>query len=125
MQLCEQYRPQKWADVIGQAKVVGTIEKLRKRGLAGRAYWISGQSGTGKTTIARLLASEIADDINVNELDATGLTPAALREIELAWRMFGMGVKQGRAYIVNESHGLTPTAIRQLLVMIESGVMAD
>ena len=119
MQLCEQYRPQKWADVIGQPKVIGTIDRLRKRGLAGRAYWISGQSGTGKTTIARLIASEIADEMNVTELDATGLTPAALREIELSWRMFGMGAKPGRAYIVNESHGLTPTAIRQLLVMLE------
>ena len=51
--LTEQYRPQAWADVVGQDKIVQRIQALAKRGLAGRAYWISGQSGTGKTTIAR------------------------------------------------------------------------
>ena len=60
MQLYEQYRPTTWAEIVGQDKVIARIEHLRLRGLAGRAYWIAGQSGTGKTTIARLLASENA-----------------------------------------------------------------
>ena len=50
--------------VVGQGKAIRRIDVLRKRGLSGRAYWLSGQSGTGKTTIARLLAAEIADDFN-------------------------------------------------------------
>jgi Holliday junction resolvasome RuvABC ATP-dependent DNA helicase subunit len=61
--LTERYRPETWADVVGQEKVVGRILALAKRGtIAGRAYWLSGQSGTGKTTIARLLAAEVACD---------------------------------------------------------------
>ncbi len=59
--LSEQYRPQTWSDVVGQDKAIARIAALRRRGLAGRAFWITGQSGTGKTTIARLIAGEISD----------------------------------------------------------------
>ncbi len=118
MQLHEQYRPCTWADVVGQDKAIARINTLAKRGLSGRAYWISGQSGTGKTTIARLLAAEVADADWIEELDATDLTPARLREIERSMQCRGFG-KGGRAYIVNEAHGLARHTIRQLLVMLE------
>jgi hypothetical protein len=42
MQLHEQYRPSAWSDVVGQDKILARIEAIRQRGLAGRAYWISG-----------------------------------------------------------------------------------
>ncbi len=116
--LYEQYRPTSWADVIGQDKAVSKIKAVARRGIGGRTFWIAGQSGTGKTTIARLIAAEIADYYCIEELDATGLTPAVLREIERTMCTFGMG-KGGRAYIVNEAHGLTKSAIRQLLVLLE------
>jgi DNA polymerase III gamma/tau subunit len=80
--LTEQYRPRTWADVVGQDELVSRIQALAKRGLAGRAYWLSGQSGTGKTTIARLLASEVADDFMVQEVDAGTLTVSALTDLE-------------------------------------------
>ena len=47
MQLTERYRPQTWGDVAGQDKAVARLRALAKRGLGGRAYWLSGQSGTG------------------------------------------------------------------------------
>ena len=119
MQLYEEYRPREWADVIGQDKAIAKIRTLAKRGLAGRAYWISGQSGTGKTTIARLLAAEVADEFATEEVDATDLTPARLREVERTMTSYGFGRKTGRAYIVNEAHGLRRDAIRHLLVMLE------
>ena len=78
MQLHEQYRPRCWSEVVGQDKVLAKIERLRKRGLAGRAYFLSGASATGKTTIARLIAAEIADDFATEELDATDCTPAMI-----------------------------------------------
>jgi len=118
MQLYEQYRPATWADVVGQDKAIAKISALRPRGLCGRAYWISGQSGTGKTTIARLLAAEVASDMGVQELDATGLRPESLRDIEGGLQYLGWG-KPGRALIVNEAHGLRKDTIRQLLVMLE------
>ena len=117
--LFEAYRPRTWSDVVGQDKIVSRIQLLAKRGLAGRAFWLSGQSGTGKTTIARLIAGEVADEWNVEELDASDLTPGALRELERGMQTRGLGERSGRAYIVNEAHGLRKDTIRQLLVVLE------
>ena len=117
--LHEQYRPRSWSDVVGQDKAVAKIKAVARRGLAGRAFWISGQSGTGKTTIARLIAAEVASDVCTQELDATDLTPARLREIEKSMSQYGGWGKTGRAYIVNEAHGLRKDTIRQLLVLLE------
>jgi DNA polymerase-3 subunit gamma/tau len=118
MNLYEKYRPKSWSEVIGQDKVIARINQLKQRGLAGRAYWLSGQSGTGKTTIARLIASEIATEHYIEEIDATSLTPSALTRIESAMQLYSFG-KGGRAYIINEAHGLSRPAVRQLLVLLE------
>jgi len=119
MQLTEQYRPQTWADVVGQDKIVSRIRSLAKRGLTGRAYWLSGQSGTGKTTIARLLAAEVANQWDTEEVDAGALTATSLRDLERVLSLRGMGERGGRALIVNEAHGLRKDVIRALLVMLE------
>lgn len=118
-ELHEENRPDVWSDVVGQDEAIAKIAVLRKRGLSGRAYWISGQSGTGKTTIARLISSEVATEFCTEELDASDLTPARLRDVERSAQLFGMGEKRGRAFVVNESHGLRRDTIRQLLVMLE------
>jgi DNA polymerase-3 subunit gamma/tau len=118
--LTEQYRPQSWADVVGQDKIVNRVQALAKRGLAGRAYWLSGQSGTGKTTIARLIAAEVADGFSIEELDAQWLTAARLQAIEDQSAMRGWGEKGGKAFIVNEAHGMSAAAVRQLLTMLET-----
>jgi DNA polymerase-3 subunit gamma/tau len=117
--LTEQYRPKTWQDVVGQDKVVNRLLALRRRGLSGRAYWLSSQSGTGKTTIARLIAAEVAEEFCVQEVDAAGLTVAALRELERDMQVRGWGEKGGRAYVINEAHGLRKDVIRLLLVLLE------
>jgi len=119
MQLHEKYRPKQWGDVVGQPRALATIERLRPRGLAGRAFWISGKSGVGKTTIAKLLAEDVADPINVEEYDAAELTPAKIRDMEKASYCTRLGGKPGLAYLVNEAHGLRSDAVRQLLVTLE------
>jgi len=119
MQLTEKYRPTTWSDVIGQDKTVPLIQALAKRGLAGRAYWISGQSGTGKTTIALLIAAEVADPFSIRELDAAALTVPDLQELEREMSVLGWGEKAGRAYLINEAHALRKPVIRQLLVLLE------
>ena len=111
MNLAEQYRPQTWSDVVGQPKVLDTIDRLRPRGLAGRAYFLSGQSGTGKTTIAMLLAREVAEEICVEEYDAGELTGPMIRDMERRLAVKGFG-KGGRAIVVNEAHGLKAEVIR-------------
>ncbi len=121
MQLYEQYRPSTWPEVLGQDKILRKIGHLRKRGLAGRAYWLSGQTGTGKTTIARLIAAELADPTwgAIVELDAKEINAQRLRDIEDTLHTRGMGSRSGRAVIINEAHGLSRAAITQLLTTLE------
>lgn len=118
--LADEYRPRTWDEVIGQQKALKTLETLSRRGLGGRFYWISGPSGTGKTTIANLLARELADDLYIEEIDASRLTVARIGEIEQAASMFAWG-RGGRVWIVNEAHGLRKDAIRRLLTLRENG----
>jgi DNA polymerase III subunit gamma/tau len=119
VQLTEQYRPTTWDAVIGQDKVVARIRKLAARGLGGRAYWLAGSSGTGKTTIARLIAGEVADNWSIEELDAPDLTADRMRGIERDLQTRPLGSKCGRAYIVNEAHGLNNGQVRRLLTILE------
>ena len=118
--LYERFRPRAWGDVVGQDKVVERLKQLGARsGLAGRAYWLAGGSGTGKTTIARLIAAQVAEEMNVEEIDASEATPARLKDIERTSAVFAFGEKPGRAFLLNEAHGLSKSAVRQLLVLLE------
>ena len=117
MQLCEQYRPKSWAEVVGQDKALARLDVLRRRGLGGRSFWVSGKSGHGKTSIARLIAAEIADDWATVEIDGGALTASVLAEWDATARYAALG--KGRAYIVNEAHRLTPRVIAGLLVALK------
>jgi DNA polymerase III gamma/tau subunit len=118
--LADKYRPASWDEVVGQDKIVARLGALAARGgLAGRAYWLSGQSGTGKTTVARLIAAEVADPFLIEELDAAALTVSDLQALEAEMQMSGWGEKSGRAYLINEAHALRKPVIRQLLVLLE------
>lgn len=116
--LYETYRPRTWDQVVGQDKAITRLQVLASRGIGGRAFWITGASGSGKTTIARILAGELADQDYIQEIDAAEITPARLRDIEDESRYGAFG-KGGRVYIVNESHGLRKDAVRQFLVLLE------
>ncbi len=118
MQLHEEFRPRVWSEVVAQDRALSRIATLRQRGLAGRAYWISGQSGTGKTTIARLLAAEIAESWAIDEVDAQWLTAARVAELEKQTAGKPLGGR-GWAIICNEAHGISAMAVRQLLVTLE------
>lgn len=117
--LHEQYRPMMWDVVAGQDKVIKSLLTLRDRsGFGGRAIWLTGLSGTGKSTIARLIAADVAEADFVTELDAETLTPNMVQDIEAESRYSAFG-KGGRVYIVNEAHGLKWRTVRQLLVTLE------
>ncbi len=56
--LFEQYRPKRIEDVVGQDEAVKTLQFIAKRGFVGRVFWITGKSGTGKTTLARIMSDQ-------------------------------------------------------------------
>ncbi|MBI2451310.1 MAG: DNA polymerase III subunit gamma/tau [Parcubacteria group bacterium] len=57
--LYRKYRPKKFSEIIGQNHIVGTLMNAVKSGRVGHAYLFSGPRGTGKTTIARILAKTV------------------------------------------------------------------
>jgi len=119
MNLYEKHRPEKLSQIVGQAAAVRTVKSMVRAGVGGRAFWISGISGSGKTSIARIIAGEIADPFFIEEFDAGwGLSQNNLQEISETMQVYGAG-KGGRAFIVNEAHGLRKWIIQQLLGILE------
>ncbi len=119
--ITEKYAPRDWSEVIGQPKAIALLARREREGdLGGRAYFITGKSGTGKSTLAAIIASKLAEDWNVEELDASELTADAIRRIQRECEVGALGSKNGRVYIVNEAHGLRAEQVRKLLTMIDS-----
>lgn len=114
----EKYRPAALADIIGQDKAIKIISRLEPN-IGGRAYWITGQSGTGKTTIAKILALMVADPLYTVETTGRGLTPTILNDFRNKWPYTALFGRGGHALIVNEAHGMTKPVIEILLDILE------
>lgn len=115
MTLADQYRPKELADVVGQGKAVRVLQGLLKRGIGGRALMITGKSGTGKTTIAEILANRFGSDIfGIDREVGRTLTVARLRELRCKWAYCGTHV-----LIVNEFHGMAKPVIEFFLELLE------
>ena len=54
--IARKYRPQSFGELIGQGPVRTTLENAIRTGRLAHGYIFAGQRGTGKTTVARILA---------------------------------------------------------------------
>ena len=89
-----------------------------KNDFGGRAFWITGNSGTGKSTIAALIAACLASNFTTFETTGRELTVSDLRNYSQYWRSKVI-TGDGWALIVNESHGLSKPVVEVLLNLLE------
>ena len=112
--LYEANRPDTFDALVGQERACKVLSRLS---LGGRAFWITGSSGTGKTTLARIIASKVAESWSTYETDGERFGPGELTELEAGCRFRPLG--RGIAWIVDEAHRLKPSAIARLLTILE------
>ena len=117
--LIEEYRPRCLKQLLGQEKAQSKVRRIVDKRWGARSWWISGLSGTGKTSLAYIIAKMGADDFYIEEYDSgDSLDAEAINRIDKSMYLYG-GPKGGRVYIINEAHGIRAPIIRRLLGMLE------
>ena len=118
--LYRKYRPSKFKEVLGQDHIIKVLEGALKMGNVAHAYLFSGSRGTGKTSVARIMANDLGCSVNdVHEIDAAsnrGIDD--IRELREAVRTLPFDSKY-KIYIVDEVHMLTREAFNALLKTLE------
>ena len=139
--LYRKYRPQTFAEVVGQEAVVRTLSNALESGKIRQAYLFAGPRGTGKTSLARILAKSVncsrgptanPDNTchacvaisNGTSLDVIEMDAASQRGIddirEIRERVLLAPVEgHSKVYIIDEAHQLTDAAWNALLKLIE------
>jgi DNA polymerase III subunit gamma/tau len=139
--LYRKYRPQTFDDVVGQEAVVRTLRNAITAGSVRQAYLFAGPRGTGKTSMARILAKSLncahgptatpdgtchacvaiaaGTSLDVIEMDAA--SQRGIDDIrEIRDRVVLQPVEgQYKVYILDEAHQLTDAAWNALLKLIE------
>ena len=141
MVLARRWRPQRFADLIGQDVVVRTLQNSLKNNQMAHAYLLTGIRGTGKTTIARLMAMVVncaspeqgepcgqcaacssissGSNLDVQEMDAASHTGVDdIREILDGVRYPPTSLPY-KVYIIDEAHMLSKSAFNALLKPLE------
>jgi DNA polymerase-3 subunit gamma/tau len=139
--LYRKYRPQNFEEVVGQDAVVRTLTNAITQGKVRQAYLFAGPRGTGKTSMARILAKAVncahgptttpdgtchaclaiaaGTSLDVIEMDAA--SQRGIDDIrDIRDRVVLQPVEgQYKVYILDEAHQLTDAAWNALLKLIE------
>ena len=139
--LYRKWRPQKFADVVGQEPIVTALQNQIASGRIGHAYLFTGTRGTGKTTCAKIFAKAVnclspragepcgeceicrgleeGSILDISEIDAASNNSVDdIRDLrdETA---FLPTVCQYKVYIIDEVHMLSTSAFNALLKTME------
>ncbi|MBN2489322.1 MAG: DNA polymerase III subunit gamma/tau [Planctomycetes bacterium] len=145
--LARKYRPQSFAEVVGQEEIGRTLERAIRQDRVGHAYLFTGPRGVGKTSMARIFAkalncpecgapgtpgsgrscnrcavcADIARGADVDVIEIDGASNRGIDEVR--------GVREGakylparvrfKIYIIDEVHMLTGPAFNALLKTLE------
>lgn len=142
--LYRDYRPQNFADILGQKHIKITLQNEISAGKTAQAFLFCGPRAVGKTTMARVLAKAVnclelkpgesepcgqcascqsitaGNNLDVIEIDAASNTGVDnVRENIISFSRLAPGQAKYKVFIIDEVHMLSPSAFNALLKIIE------
>ena len=125
--LYRRYRPRSLDEVVGQPQITDILSHSIKNGKISHAYLFVGPRGTGKTSVARILAHEINgfnyeledDYLDIIEIDAASNTGVDnIRDLKER-AIIAPTKGKYKVYIIDEVHMLSKSAFNALLKTLE------